>query len=452
MTLDGVNGQQPIVNGNAVGNGVNQTSGGTPAPVDLTKAKAKTTDAAFEQSGLAITKQDVKAAQDGIRTSGATKERVAAAYNKTAKMIYDTCAGAPPEMKALAQQYIAELPKASRHGGFEAYEGTLAAKLEGFRSAVRDAGMGKYLQAMEEANDIRHEATQQNIQQTGLDIETTVISTGAEVVKEVNEHTDAKTKEVKQDIKKSETRINRNTNRQVGSAVRRINNHTTQVGNQVTADGLHNLRVAVGLTPDNQPAVGKAQQFTDGTSVDYRNTINGHTTAETDRGVAENLQNQRAIHGVDEKNQPLKSGTTARTTDGETIKQEDTTLGRIDSAKNEINTHTTKTAEKATLEQKQLAVLQSKRQAISDMLNHEERDGMRYWGSALPNTYRDATVKWLGGTADRVFADQELSFEKKQEALDELTRMVDEENIISSADRKEFEAKYFYDTREHRHL
>lgn len=453
MALDGVNGQQPIVNnGNSVGNGVNQTSGDTPTPVDLTKAKAKTTDAAFEQSGLAITREDVKANQDGIRTSGATKDRVAATYNEYAKTIYDTCAGAPPELKALAQQYIAELPKSSRRADLQAYRAQCTAKLEGFRSAVRDAGMGKYLQAMEEANDIRYEATKQNIDQTGLDVATTVVSTGAGVVKEVNEHSDANTKDVKQTIKKSETNINRNTNRQVGSAVRRINNHTTQVGKQSTADNLHNLKVAVGLTPDNQPAVGKAQQFTDGTSVEYRNTINGHTTVETDRGVAETLQNQRAIHGVDEKNQPLKPGSTAKTTDGETIRQQDTTLGRITSAKEEIKTHTTKTAEKATLEQKQLAVLQSKRQAISDMLNHEERDGMRYWGSALPNTYRDATVKWLGGTADKVFADQELSFEKKQEALDELTRMVDEENIISAADKKEFEAKYFYDTREHRHL
>ena len=240
MALDGVNGQQPIVNnGNAVGNGVNQTSGDTPTPVDLTKAKAKTTDAAFEQSGLAITREDVKANQDGIRTSGATKDRVAATYNEYAKTIYDTCAGAPPELKALAQQYIAELPKSSRRADLQAYRAQCTAKLEGFRSAVRDAGMGKYLQAMEEANDIRYEATQQNIDQT----KTTVVLATAEAVKEVKENSDANTKDVKQTIKRSETNINRNTNRQVGSAVIRINNNTTRLVKQSTADNLHNLKV-----------------------------------------------------------------------------------------------------------------------------------------------------------------------------------------------------------------
>ena len=125
----------------------------------------------------------------------------------------------------------------------------------------------------------------------------------------------------------------------------------------------------------------------------------------------------------------MKPGTTAKTTDGETIKQENTTLGRVDAK-----------SEKMSLEAKQTAVLLSKRQAISDMLGHEAV------------FYLDKTVKWLGSSADRVFADQELSFKKKEEALDELTRMVDEEWVISDADRAEFENKYFKDTREHRHL
>ena len=459
MAIDGVNSQnevrKPVVGGGASP----QNAEAAPANVDLKDAKAKTSEAAFEKSGLSISKEDVKQDQDGIRTSAATKERVAETYNEYAKKIYNTCAGAPPELKAIAQQYIAELPKSSRRADLQAYKAQCETKLEGFRGAVRDAGLGQYLQAMELSNEVRHGLTSTQLEQSTKDIKNTIVDAKEAVVERVDENTT----EIKSSIHKAEVNIKKNTNRQVGYAVRNINRNTRAAVAQGTADNLQNLRAAVGLTPDNQKAVGKAQRFTDGTSIDYENTVNGHTTAETDRGVSENLKNQRALHGVDEKNKPLKPGTTAKTTDGETIKQEDTTLGRVDAKTKEIKEHVSKKtdevkkhvskeSEKTRLNAQQLEVLQSKRQAISDMLGHEERDGMRYWGSALPNTYRDATVKWLGASADRVFADQELSFKKKEEALDELNRMVDEELIISDADRAEFEGKYFKDTREHRHL
>ncbi len=425
MAIDGVNSQnevrKPVVGGGASP----QNAEAAPANVDLKDAKAQTSEAAFEKSGLAISKEDVKQDQDGIRTSAATKERVAETYNEYAKTIYNTCAGAPPELKAIAQQYIAELPKSSRRADLQAYKAQCETKLEGFRSAVRDAGLGQYLQAMEVANDARYALTSNKLDQSTQDIKNTVVDVGEAVIK----HADENTTEIKSSIHKAEVNIKKNTDRQVGYAIRKINKNTNAAVAQGTADNLQNLRAAVGLTPDNQKAVGQAQRFTDGTSIDYENTVNGHTTAETDRGVSENLKNQRALHGVDEKNQPLKPGTTAKTTDGETIKQENTTLGRVDAK-----------SEKMSLEAKQTAVLQSKRQAISDMLGHEAV------------FYRDKTVKWLGSSADRVFADQELSFKKKEEALDELTRMVDEEWVISDADRAEFENKYFKDTREHRHL
>lgn len=447
MAIDGVNSQNEVRKP-VVGGVTSQNEEATPANVDLKDAKAKTSEAAFEKSGLSISKEDVKQDQDGIRTSAATKERVAETYNEYAKKIYNTCAGAPPELKAIAQQYIAELPKSSRRADLQAYKAQCETKLEGFRGAVRDAGLGQYLQAMELSNEVRHGLTSVQLEKATQDIKNTVVDTGEAVIKNAEE----KTTEIKSSIHKAEVNIKKNTNRQVGYAVRNINRNTRAAVAQGTADNLQNLRTAVGLTPDNQKAVGKAQRFTDGTSIDYENTVNGHTTAETDRGVSENLKNQRALHGVDEKNKPLKPGTTAETTDGETIKQEDTTLGRADVKTKEIKEHVSKETEKTSLEAKQTAVLQSKRQAISDSLGHEERDGMRYWGSALPNTYRDATVKWLESSADKVFADQELSFKKKEEALDELNRMVDEELIISDADRAEFEGKYFKDTREHRHL
>ena len=448
MAIDGVNSQnevrKPVVGGGASP----QNAEAAPANVDLKDAKAQTSEAAFEKSGLAISKEDVKQDQDGIRTSAATKERVAETYNEYAKTIYNTCAGAPPELKAIAQQYIAELPKSSRRADLQAYKAQCETKLEGFRSAVRDAGLGQYLQAMEVANEARHAFTSTQLEQSTQDIKNTVVDVGEAVIK----HDDENTTEIKSSIHKAEVNIKKNTDRQVGYAIRKINKNTNAAVAQGTADNLQNLRAAVGLTPDNQKAVGKQQRFTDGTIIDYENTVNGHTTAETDRGVSENLKNQRALHGVGEQNQPLKPGTTAETTDGETIKQEDTTLGRFDAKTKEIKEHVSKEAATTRLNDQQLQELQSKRQAISDSLGHEERDGMRYWGSALPNTYRDATVKWLEGSADKVFADQELSFKKKEEALDELNRMIDEELIISDADRAEFENKYFKDTREHRHL
>lgn len=425
--------------------------------VDLKKAKAPTTDESFEKSGLAITKETVKANQDGIRTSAGTKQKVADAYNATAKAIYDTCAGGPPELKAIAQQYIAELPKTSRRAGFEAYTGQLATKLEGFRNAVRANGLGHYLEAMDNANEARATAIIQNSDQNTLDVETTVVSTGAAVVEEVNQHTDKTAAKVeantKKEIRKSENRIKANDNRnarnlgrQIDRAKADIEKHTTQVGEKITNDTAHNLRVAAGISPDGTSAAGKTQMFTDGVIIDYENTVNGHTTKETDRGIQTNLKNQRAIHGVDEYNKPLKTGTVAHTSDGKEIKQEDTTLGAVGKGVKTLKDHANALAEKSNVERQKLAVLQSKRQAISDMLGHEDRENF--------GVYRDITVKWLGSSADRVFADKELTFEKKKEALDELTRMIDEESVISAKDKEEFENKYFKETtvREHDHL
>ena len=113
----------------------------------------------------------------------------------------------------------------------------------------------------------------------------------------------------------------------------------------------------------------------------------------------------------------------------------------------EVNEHTTAEEEKTRLSNQQQAVLDAKRQTMSDMLMNEVNESFPGAGH-----YRDKTVKWLGSSADRVMASTGLTFEQKKEALDELTRMVDEENIISDGDRAAFEAKYFYDTEEKPHI
>ena len=93
--------------------------------------------------------------------------------------------------------------------------------------------------------------------------------------------------------------------------------------------------------------------------------------------------------------------------------------------------------------QNENAKLTAKRQTLSDMLN-EEISGLNI--GKLPGTggiYRDSTIKWLGGAADRVIGDSKLTPEQKEKALDELIRMVDEELVITDGDKEEFNNTYF---------
>lgn len=90
-------------------------------------------------------------------------------------------------------------------------------------------------------------------------------------------------------------------------------------------------------------------------------------------------------------------------------------------------------------------VLESMREGISDMLQHND---LKWLGAG----FRDKTVKWIGDAADRVMADSELSFNEKKAALNELEQMVKNERIISDGDKKKFEDKYFNDIRPHDHI
>ena len=142
--------------------------------------------------------------------------------------------------------------------------------------------------------------------------------------------------------------------------------------------------------------------------------INVHTTAEVNRGVSE-----------------VNAHTTAEVNRG--VK--------------EVNAHTTAEHTETRRQGQQQAVLNAKRQTLSDMLMNEVNENIPGNGQ-----YRDITVKWLGSAADRVMAGTDLTFEEKKAALDELVKMVDEENVISDGDKAAFEAKYFYRTQERPHL
>lgn len=139
--------------------------------------------------------------------------------------------------------------------------------------------------------------------------------------------------------------------------------------------------------------------------------INAHTTNEVNRGVGE--------------------------VNAHTTKEVNRGVG-------EVNAHTTKEHNATRLQNQQQAVLDAKRQTMTDMLVNEV--------GQVGGTYRDSTVKWLGSAADRIMAATDLTFSEKKAALDELTRMIDEENVISDGDKNEFEARYFYRTEERPHI
>lgn len=190
--------------------------------------------------------------------------------------------------------------------------------------------------------------------------------------------------------------------------IKEVNAHTSRVGNSV---------------------VGQIKKFTDERVTAAETNINNNTNERV--GQAEENINSHTDERVGQAEDNINQHTT------ETVNR----------GVREVNEHTTAEAEKTRLTNQQQAVLDAKRQTISDMLMNEANESFPGAGH-----YRDKTVKWLGSSADRVMASTGLTFEQKKEALDELVRMVDEENVISDGDRAAFEAKYFYDTEEKPHI
>ena len=346
-----------------------------------------------------------------MRTSAKTKERVANIHNKYAYMILAS-AGDDPSLKALANAHIQELPRASYKRDLAEYARDCQAKLDAFRADAQRLGLAGSLVILDENATDRAALAEHAADERANAIKETVANTGERVIKTVNTHTD----EVGAGLK--------NTVKNEGAATRR----------QVRATGRNVIR-----------------------------QVNRHTTAETDRGISANAQNTSAIVGVDAPGYTVQDEKTGQRLlyNGEAVEESAVYLvnwsnrREADRVIREVNEHTTQVSQ---LTQQQTQVLQSKRQAISDMLTKEQTEagfgvGLGVFGAGISSgLYKDKTIKWLGSAADRVMADSELSFDQKKEALDELIRMVDEENVIDDSDRAAFESKYLKETREHDHI
>ena len=350
----------------------------------------------FNELGLGLTKEQVKAEQRrlGIEStfagkltkSGLKEERVIELHNQYAMQIFKEAYGDDPVLMDLAQKYIAELPKAGRKNKEQEFISACEQKLEAFRAAVNDYNLALNQGMIDENAQARHEASEAAADLRARGLEETIVETGQSVVENVNEHTDA-----------------------VGQQVtNNVNANTSRVGNSV---------------------VGRINKFTDERVTTAETNINNNTNERV--GQAEENINSHTDERVGQAEANINRHTTE--TGNRVIK--------------EVNEHTTAEEEKTRLSNQQQAVLDAKRQTMSDMLMNEVNESFPGAGH-----YRDKTVKWLGSSADRVMASTGLTFEQKKEALDELTRMVDEENIISDGDRAAFEAKYFYDTEEKPHI
>lgn len=492
MAIDGVNG----VNGQngeylALDGGQKSNQPKAVTNVDMSQAKGNTSEAGFEASGLSITKEDVKNAQSelGIRTSAQTKERVAEMRNEYAQKIMSYCMeGCPPELKGVAMAYVQELPMASRGRDLQNFKAACEAKLDAFRGTAQRLGLSAYLMQMEGNNQARHDLAEVAADLRQTETELTVVQTGMEVIENINAHTDEVGEATQKIVKKEGQTTRAYTGRKINSAVGRINRHTTAVGNVVNAhtdavgDRVTRNTGAMLGTPDvgetrtvraedgTERTVGVVR-YSDGSTVDVErhDTALGRSDDNADR-VTKNvgsLVGNRAVGETrkvtDEKGDTheefvVTNGDGSKTgfAPKETVNGH--TTAEVDRGIKAVNDHSDKnTADIKNNAQKQ-AVLDAKRQTLSDMLMNEVNEGfvgtgIGSFGVGLSSgEYRDATVKWLGSAADRVMGDTELPFDKKKEALDELIRMVDEEVIISDGDRATFEGKYLKDTRNHRQV
>ncbi len=203
------------------------------------------------------------------------------------------------------------------------------------------------------------------------------------------------------------------------SVVENVNEHTDAVGQQVTTN------VNANTSRVGNSVVKRVNEFTNDRVGTAETTINEHTTE-----VVENAKGEITSTVNDAADKINKNVTR---TGNRVIK--------------EVNEHTTAEEEKTRLSNQQQAVLDAKRQTISDMLMNEVNESFPGAGH-----YRDKTVKRLGSLADRVMASTGLTFEQKKEALDELVRMVDKENVISDGDINEFAGKYLTYTEERPHI
>lgn len=309
MTVEGVNGVNGPKDTYYVSGGGKTNQSETTTNVDMAQAKGNTSDAGFEASGLSITKEDVKDAQDelGIRTSAKTKERVAAMRNEYAQKILSSCAeGCPPELKGVAMAYVQELPMASRGRDIQNFKAACEAKLDAFRGTAQRMGLGIYLMQMEENNQSRHDLAEVTADLRQTETKLTVVQTGLAT----NEHIDQAKDEIKETVIDQCQKTRVYTGRKINSAVGKIKRHVTAVGEQCGDRVTRNVASLVG-----NRTVGETRQVTDesgntheefvvtngdGSKTGFapEETVNGHTTAETNRGIKTNVENTAAIAGL----------------------------------------------------------------------------------------------------------------------------------------------------------
>lgn len=309
MTVEGVNGVNGPKDTYYVSGGGQTNQSETTTNVDMSQAKGNASDAGFEASGLSITKEDVKVAQDelGIRTSAKTKERVAAMRNEYAQKILSSCAeGCPPELKGVAMAYVQELPMASRGRDIQNFKAACEAKLDAFRGTAQRMGLGIYLMQMEENNQSRHDLAEVSADLRQTETKLTVVQTGLAT----NEHIDQAKDEIKETVIDQCQKTRVYTGRKINSAVGKIKRHVTAVGKQCGDRVTRNVASLVG-----NRTVGETRQVTDesgntheefvvtngdGSKTGFapEETVNGHTTAETNRGIKTNVENTAAIAGL----------------------------------------------------------------------------------------------------------------------------------------------------------
>ncbi len=309
MTVEGVNGVNGPKDNYYVSGGGQTNQSETTTNVDMAQAKGNASDAGFEASGLSITKEDVKVAQDelGIRTSAKTKERVAAMRNEYAQKILSSCAeGCPPELKGVAMAYVQELPMASRGRDIQNFKAACEAKLDAFRGTAQRMGLGIYLMQMEENNQSRHDLAEVTADLRQTETKLTVVQTGLAT----NEHIDQAKDEIKETVIDQCQKTRVYTGRKINSAVGKIKRHVTAVGKQCGDRVTRNVASLVG-----NRTVGETRQVTDesgntheefvvtngdGSKTGFapEETVNGHTTAETNRGIKTNVENTAAIAGL----------------------------------------------------------------------------------------------------------------------------------------------------------
>ena len=495
MTVEGVNGVNGPKDTYYVSGGGQTNQSEATTNVDMSQAKGNTSDAGFEASGLSITKEDVKDAQDelGIRTSVKTKERVAAMRNEYAQKILSSCAeGCPPELKGVAMAYVQELPMASRGRDIQNFKAACEAKLDAFRGTAQRMGLGIYLMQMEENNQSRHDLAEVAADLRQTETELTVVQTGIQVRDDVNAHSDeleaATQKVVRQEAQagRAETRrqgrLTRGTVRAEGRATRANDNRNTDLltrnmGAISGTPGVGNTRTVTG--EDGKERTVGVVGFTDGSTVDVErhDTVLGRSDDNADR-VTRNVGSLVGNTDVGEytlmEDGPFAvtwgDGSKTRFAEEDTVNGHTTaevdrgikainehTTAEVDRGVKKVNEHSDTLAADAKLDRQQNAVLQSMRAGITDAIGHHERDNTFIGGLApilgnTKTTYYDSTIKWLSEQADAVMADSELTFDKKKAALTELRRMVEEEAIIDDSDRNKFVNTYLRESRDHRHI